>query len=48
MQEDNATPPVMAEALLPHLSASKKAGIDTTSISIPDIPDAKKRRSLGR
>lgn len=41
MHVANAIPPVIAEALLPHLSANKKAGTDTTSIKMPEIPDAK-------
>lgn len=34
-------PPVIADVLLPHLSARRKAGTDIASISIPDTPDAR-------
>lgn len=34
-------PPVIADVLRPHLSASKKAGTDIASMSIPDTPDAR-------
>jgi len=42
MQLDNPIPPDMAEARRPHLSANKKAGIETTSMRIEESPDARK------
>lgn len=41
MMPERPMPPVMADVRRPHLSASKKAGTEMTSINIPDTPDAR-------
>lgn len=41
MMPERPMPPVMADVRLPHLSASKKAGTDIASMSIPETPDAR-------
>lgn len=42
MTPDKSTPPVIAEVLRPHLSASKKAGTEIANIKIADSPEARK------
>jgi hypothetical protein len=42
MQEDKATPPVMADVLRPQRSAKIKAGMEINTTRIAETPDAKK------
>lgn len=41
MIPERPMPPVIADVLRPHLSASKKAGTDIANMRIPDTPDAR-------
>lgn len=41
LQAERPRPPVMAEVRRPHLSDSKKAGIEIANIKMPDMPDAR-------
>lgn len=41
MQPDKPTPPVMMEALRPHLSAKRTAGMEIASMRIAETPEAR-------
>lgn len=41
MQPESSTPPVIADVRLPHLSASRKPGMEMANIRIDETPEAR-------